>query len=152
MFADSLRAIIAQTLLPRIGGGRVAAREILFNTAPIANLIREGKTFQIPAIMQTSRRHGMTTLNDALLELVESGTVAPEEAYLHSFDKNGLATAFRGRGIDVSYVEAEPRSGQEELFDQENARRPWALGKLSNRCVPHERLSRRTVTSARGTH
>ena len=77
-----------------------------------AKLIREGKTFQISAVMQTSRRHGMTTLNDALLELVEAGTVAPEEAYLHSFDKNGLATAFRGRGIDVSYVEAEPTGRQ----------------------------------------
>jgi twitching motility protein PilT len=107
MFADSLRAIIAQTLLPRVGGGRVAAREILFNTAPIANLIREGKTFQIPAIMQTSRRHGMTTLNDALLELVEAGTVSAENAYVHSFDKNGLATAFRGKGIDVGFVEVE---------------------------------------------
>ncbi|HET9423900.1 MAG TPA: PilT/PilU family type 4a pilus ATPase, partial [Gemmatimonadaceae bacterium] len=64
MFADSLKAIIAQTLCRRVDGGRVAAREILFNTPPIANLIREAKTFQIPSIMQTSKRHGMTLLND----------------------------------------------------------------------------------------
>jgi twitching motility protein PilT len=121
MFAESLRAIIAQTLLPRIGGGRVAAREILFNTAAVANLIREGKTFQIPAVMQTSRRHGMTMLNDALMELVESGTVLPEEAYLHSFDKNALATAFRGRGIDVSFVETEaPTGGRPSGVSQRN--------------------------------
>ena len=71
MLADSLRGIISQTLVKRIGGGRVAAREVLFNTAPVANLIRERKTFQIASIMQTSKRLGMLTMNDALLELVD---------------------------------------------------------------------------------
>jgi hypothetical protein len=47
-----------------------------------------------------------------LLELVEAATVAPDEAYLHSFDKNGLATASRGNGIDVSFVEVEPTGRQ----------------------------------------
>jgi twitching motility protein PilT len=112
MFADSLRAIIAQTLVPRIGGGRVAAREILFNTPPIANLIREGKTFQIPAIMQTSKRHGMLMLNDALMDLVDAKTITPENAHLHSVDKNGLLTTMRARGIDTTpFADAEPASG-----------------------------------------
>jgi twitching motility protein PilT len=108
MFSDSLRAIIAQTLVPKIGGGRVAAREILFNTPPISNLIREGKTFQIPAIMQTSKRHGMLMLNDALMGLVDSKTITAETAYLHSHDKNGVLTTMRGRGIDTPFAEAEP--------------------------------------------
>jgi twitching motility protein PilT len=107
MFAGSLRAIIAQTLCRRIGGGRVAAREILFNTAPIANLIREGKTFQIPSIMQTSKRYGMAMLNDTLMELVEAGEISAEEAYLHSTDKIGMAAMFKGKGIDVGFVEAD---------------------------------------------
>jgi twitching motility protein PilT len=107
MFADSLRAIIAQTLVPRIGGGRVAAREILFNTAPVANLIREGKTFQIPSIMQTSKRHGMLMLNDSLMELVDSKTITPVDAYLHSPDKNGLLTTMKGKGIDTRFAETD---------------------------------------------
>jgi twitching motility protein PilT len=94
--------------VPKIGGGRVAAREILFNTPPISNLIREGKTFQIPAIMQTSKRHGMLMLNDALMGLVDSKTITAETAYLHSHDKNGVLTTMRGRGIDTPFAEAEP--------------------------------------------
>jgi twitching motility protein PilT len=107
MLADSLRAVIAQTLVPKIGGGRVAAREILFNTPPVANLIREGKTFQIASIMQTSRRHGMATLNDALMELVESRAITAEDAYLHSFDKNAIVVTMKGKGIATAFVETE---------------------------------------------
>jgi twitching motility protein PilT len=77
MLAESLKGVISQTLCRKIGGGRVAAREILLSIPAVANLIREGKTFQIPSIMQTSRRLGMVTLNDALLELVDSGQVEP---------------------------------------------------------------------------
>src|SRR2546422_146855 len=71
MLSESLRGVISQTLCKRLGGGRVAAREVLLSTPAIANLIREGKTFQIPSIMQTSKQLGMVTLNDALLDLVE---------------------------------------------------------------------------------
>jgi twitching motility protein PilT len=112
MFADSLRAIIAQTLVPKIGGGRVAAREVLFNTPPVANLIREGKTFQIPAIMQTSKKHGMLMLNDALMELVDAGMITAEDAYLHSHDKNGIATTMRARGIETPFADTESGSGR----------------------------------------
>src|SRR2546425_13379033 len=66
------KGVIAQTLCKRIAGGRVAAREILLTTPAISNLIREGKTFQIPSIIQTSKQLDMLTLNDALLELVRS--------------------------------------------------------------------------------
>ena len=66
MLSESLRGVIAQTLCKKIGGGRVAAREILLSIPAVSNLIREGKTFQIPSIMQTNRKVGMVTLNDAL--------------------------------------------------------------------------------------
>ncbi len=98
MLSESLKGVIAQTLCKKIGGGRVAAREILLTTPAIANLIREGKTFQIPSIMQTSRQIGMVTLNDALLELVEKKEITPDEAYLRAVEKAGLAATFKAKG------------------------------------------------------
>ncbi|HIJ80379.1 MAG TPA: type IV pilus twitching motility protein PilT [Desulfuromonadales bacterium] len=81
MLSESLKGVVAQTLLKKKGGGRVAALEILVVTNAVSNLIREGKTFQIPSIMQTGKNIGMQTLNDALIELVKSDTVEPQEAY-----------------------------------------------------------------------
>jgi twitching motility protein PilT len=99
MLAGSLRAVISQALCRRRGGGRVAAREIMFNTAAIANLIREKKMFQVHSIMQTSRAAGMTTLNDSLLDLVMTGAIDAGEAMSHAGDKAALATALRTKGI-----------------------------------------------------
>jgi twitching motility protein PilT len=81
MLSESLRGVVSQTLCKRRGGGRVAALEILIVTSPVANLIREGKTFQIPSTMQTGKSFGMQMLNEALLELVKSKQVEPDEAY-----------------------------------------------------------------------
>jgi twitching motility protein PilT len=82
MLSESLKGVISQVLCKKIGGGRVAAREIMLSTPSVSNLIREGKTFQLPSVLQTSRRLGMVTMNDALIELVDSGLVEPQEAYL----------------------------------------------------------------------
>ncbi|MEK6597467.1 MAG: type IV pilus twitching motility protein PilT [Gemmatimonadota bacterium] len=98
MLAECLRGVVAQVLCRRQGGGRVAAREILIATPSVTNLIREGKTFQIPSVMQTSRKAGMVTMNDALLKLVDAGQVDPEEAYLRATDKAGLRLALQSRG------------------------------------------------------
>ena len=98
MLAESFRGVVAQTLCKKKGGGRVAAYEILLATPAVANLIREGKTFQIPSIMQTNRKLGMVTLNDALLDLVERDVVEPKEAYFKAVDKAGLAAALRAKG------------------------------------------------------
>jgi twitching motility protein PilT len=99
MLADSLRAVVAQTLLKRIGGGRIAALEVLLSNPAVANLIRDGKTFQLPSILQTSKAQGMVLLNDALLELVKRGLVEPREAYMKAVDKNGLLSTFKSHGI-----------------------------------------------------
>ncbi len=99
LLAESLRGIVAQALCRKNGGGRVAAREILLVTPAVANLIREGKTFQLPALMQAARKAGMNTLNDALLELVEKKAVDPDEAYLRAPEKAVLATALKQKGI-----------------------------------------------------
>jgi twitching motility protein PilT len=80
MLAESLQGVIAQTLCKKKGGGRVAALEVLVVNAAISNLIREGKTFQLPSLMQTGRSLGMRTMNDALMELVTKNVVEPQEA------------------------------------------------------------------------
>jgi twitching motility protein PilT len=98
MLSESLKGVISQTLCKKLGGGRVAAREILLTTPAISNLIREGKTFQIPSIIQTSKQLGMLTLNDALLELVEKKEVSPDEAYMKSVEKAGLTASLKAKG------------------------------------------------------
>jgi twitching motility protein PilT len=98
-------------LCKKIGGGRVAAREILLSTLAISNLIREAKTFQITSVMQTSRRSGMMTLNDALIELVDGGQVEPKEAYMKATDKVGFSQALRSRGHDTSFVDGDAAPG-----------------------------------------
>jgi twitching motility protein PilT len=108
MLSESLKGVVSQVLCKKIGGGRVAAREILLVTPAISNLIREGKTFQIPSIMQTSKRIGMITMNDTLLGLVEQKLVEPKEAYMKSVDKGGFVNQLKAKGFDVSFVEADP--------------------------------------------
>ncbi len=101
MLADSLKGVIAQTLCKRIGGGRAAALEVLLVTPAISNLIREGKTYQVPSIMQTSRKHGMSLLNDSLNALVQSKTITAREAHLRAIDKAGLLTLFQMDGTPL---------------------------------------------------
>ena len=104
MLSESLRGVISQTLCKKIGGGRVAAREILLMIPAISNLIREGKTFHIPSVMQTKRKAGMVTLNDALMELVDGKQVEPKEAYMKAVEKAGFAAALRAKRHDVSFL------------------------------------------------
>jgi twitching motility protein PilT len=104
MLSESLKGVISQTLCKKIGGGRVAAREILLATPAISNLIREGKTFQIPSIIQTSKKLGMLTLNDALLELVEKKVIEPDEAYLRSVEKAGLVSSLKAKGFKLTLL------------------------------------------------
>lgn len=90
MLSESLKGVIAQTLLPKKGGGRVAALEVLIVSPAISNLIREGKTFQIPSAMQTGKAQGMVMLNDALFAHVQKGLVEPRDAYIKAVDKTGF--------------------------------------------------------------
>jgi twitching motility protein PilT len=80
MFAESLVGIITQTLVKKIGGGRVAALEILAGTPALKNVIREGKTHQVPSLLQVSAKAGMQTLEAALADLVAKRVVTLEEA------------------------------------------------------------------------
>ncbi|MDP6503255.1 MAG: ATPase, T2SS/T4P/T4SS family, partial [Planctomycetota bacterium] len=95
MLAESLQGVIAQNLLKKKTKGRAAALEILIVNTAIANLIREGKTFQIPSSMQVGAREGMVLLNDALLRLVAEGQVEAAEALNKAVDKKDLQQKLR---------------------------------------------------------
>jgi twitching motility protein PilT len=102
MLADSLKGVIAQTLCKRIEGGRIAAAEILVITPAVAANIREGKTHQIPSLMQVGKNVGMRTFIDDLLELVQKGIISPEEAYENSVDKPFMERKLHEEGIEFS--------------------------------------------------
>jgi twitching motility protein PilT len=104
MLSESLRGVISQTLLKKIGGGRVAALEVLIVNNAISNLIREGKTFQIASAMQTGRALGNVTLNDALMELVSKKVSTPEEAYTKAVDKSGFESLLKRNNIDTRFT------------------------------------------------
>ena len=101
MLASSLKGVISQMLCKKIGGGRVPALEVMIGTSPIQNLIREAKIFQIPSVMQTSRKQGMCLMNDSLLELVKKRVVEPGEAVAKAVDKVGLRGMFESNGISL---------------------------------------------------
>lgn len=91
MLSESLKGVLCQQLLRRTDkSGRLAALEILFCKTAIANLIREGKTFQIPSVMQTSKGEGMQLLDQAIMDFLMQKKIAPDEAYLKANDKNAF--------------------------------------------------------------
>ncbi len=98
MLAESLVAIIAQQLLKTADGkGRVAAHEILIGNSALASMIREGKTYQIPNIMQVGQSQGMQTMDMALERLVEKGTISVEVAMEKAIDKDSFQKAMTNK-------------------------------------------------------
>ncbi len=87
-FADSIEAIVTQTLCKKKAGGRVAALELLVATPAVRNLIREGKVHQIPSAMQVGQKDGMQTMDMALIELATRGIITREEAQTKSMTPN----------------------------------------------------------------
>ena len=95
--SDTLEGIIYQVLLPRSHGqGRVAAVEVLLATAAVRNLIREGKTHQMPNAIQTGGQYGMQSLNQSLRALCQYGMISPEEALARSTDAEELKQMLGG--------------------------------------------------------
>jgi len=90
MLSESLRSVIAQTLLKKIGGGRIAAWEIMVGTPAIRNLIREDKVAQMYSAIQTGQAHGMQTMDQALKELVQRGIVSRVDAKAKAQNKDQL--------------------------------------------------------------
>jgi pilus retraction protein PilT len=93
--AATLQGVVCQTLVKRVDDGRVVATEVMFATSAISNLIREGKTFQIPSAMQAGRGLGMHTLDQHLAELVDAGVISRASAEEKAQDLAGLAQLIR---------------------------------------------------------
>jgi twitching motility protein PilT len=90
LLANTIEAVFAQQLIPMIGGGRVAAIEVMLANAAIRNLIREGKTHQIYSIMETQSGQGMITMDRALADLHRNGYITYEEAVNRAMDKENF--------------------------------------------------------------
>ncbi len=109
MFAESIQAVVTQTLLKKRAGGRIAALEILIGTSAVRNLIRENKIHQIPSMLQTGQSFGMQTMDMALTELASRGVVTKEEAQAKSMTSNLFGAPIPGSGP------ADPRAAQQRL-------------------------------------
>ncbi len=103
--ADALKAVVSQTLFKRVDiKGRVAALEILICTPAVRNLIRDAKTYQIPSTMQTGKKYGMQTLDDAIMEILQKGMISPDDAYTNSIDKSKFLPFLRKAPTDFTDV------------------------------------------------
>lgn len=103
--ADALRAVVSQTMFKRVDiKGRCVALEILIATPAVRNLIREGKSYQIPSAMQTGKKYGMRTLDDAIMELLQKGWIDPAEAYNKSINKEKFVQLLKKPPEDFTEV------------------------------------------------
>jgi twitching motility protein PilT len=89
--SEALKGVVAQSLFPKIGGGRVAALEVLICNVAVANLIRENKTHQIVSIMQTNRKFGMKTLDESIADLLKAKLITAQMAYEKALNKEMFA-------------------------------------------------------------
>jgi twitching motility protein PilT len=87
ILGETIRAVLAQQLIPQVGGGRVAALEILFSSPAIGNMIREGKTPQVTSAIQTGSRDGMIDMDTSIRRLYEAGRITGRAAYDKAIDK-----------------------------------------------------------------
>ncbi len=94
--SNILQAICSQRLIPSIGGGRTAATEILIATPAVRNIIREGKTHQLEAVIQTGADHGMQSMDRTLINLVHNGSITFDEARNYAVDLEELERLMRG--------------------------------------------------------
>ena len=94
-----------QVLVRKPTGGRLAAREVLLNTAAVASLIADGKTSQLPLAIEAGRKGGMMSLNDSLAALVQTSAVDLREAYRRAADRRGFLEMLQRNGVDTSAIE-----------------------------------------------
>ncbi|HEV2283860.1 MAG TPA: type IV pilus twitching motility protein PilT [bacterium] len=107
--SEALLGVLAQTLIPRVDGrGRVAAIELLIATPAIRNLIREGKTFQIPSMIETGAKEGMTSLDQSLRDLLRRGLISPEDAFIRAVDRDAFAGGSPARIAAAPVAAAKP--------------------------------------------
>jgi len=103
--SDALKAVVSQTLFKRVDvKGRCAALEILIATPAVRNLIRDSKTFQILSTMQTGKKYGMQTLDDAIMALLDKKMISPDDAYSNSIEKSKFLKFLRKAPTDFTEV------------------------------------------------
>jgi twitching motility protein PilT len=141
LLANTLTAVIAQTLCKRNDGGRAAAAEVLIATSAVRAMIRDEKTHQLPTAIQVGHNVGMRSFTDSLYQMVIDGIVTPREAYLKAIDKNSIEQKFEEAGITVDKTlteipKAETFSGEistEEMNDPDFLKeRAWLLATNRN--------------------
>ncbi len=125
----NLKAVISQRLLPKVGGGRVAAIEILINSPLIQDLIFKGKVHEIKEIMQKSKEAGMQTFDMALFDLYESGTITYEDAMRAADSMNELRLRIKLEGKDANERDAlGEMDGLSILADDDDSEVPVDFG------------------------
>jgi len=103
--ADALKAVVSQALFKRVDiRGRVAALEVLICTPAVRNLIRESKTYQIPSVMQTGKKYGMQTVDDAIMALLEKKKISAEDAYTNCIEKQKFVKFLRRPPTDFTEI------------------------------------------------
>ena len=125
MLSESLRAVISQTLMKRVGGGRIAAHEIMIGTPAIRNLIREGKIAQMYSAIQTGQGQGMQTLDQCLQELVQKGVVSREEAQVQG--------AKQGQHLNGARTSHTADAGSAQAHGREEGLGPFHHGRIPAR-------------------
>ncbi|NCD34679.1 MAG: type IV pilus twitching motility protein PilT [Spartobacteria bacterium] len=154
MLADTLVGIVAQTLCKKIGGGRIAATEILVVTPAVASNIREGKTHQIPSAMQTGKVYGMQMFGECLLDQVQQGIITPQEAYLKAIDKEFMIQKFKENGITVDLKVIDFHVPGDDAHDDQDQELQEIFGDLKNRLTgnPHDYEALRHMALIMSTH
>ena len=101
--AEGLRAVISQVLFKRVDKiGRIVALEIMIANPAVRNLIREAKVHQIPSMIQTGKKYGMTLLDDSIMELFKRGIISADDAYAKANDKARFRPLLRGAPMDFT--------------------------------------------------
>lgn len=102
--AQHLRAVVGQVLLPKIGGGRIVARELLLNSPAVASVLAAGKIAHLATAIAAGRNQGMVPLSDVLVDLVRTGVVSATDAYGQAADQTGFLDDLQRLGIDTSFA------------------------------------------------
>ena len=100
VLGETIRAVVAQQLLPKVGGGRVAALEILFASPAVGNMIREGKTGQITSTIQTGTKEGMVSMDASIRKLFDEGKITARAAYDKAIDKEAFKALLGGAAVE----------------------------------------------------
>lgn len=103
--SEMFRGAVAQSLVKKVGGGLIAARELMLATAPVTRVIGEGQLGQLPLVFESGRKYGMVSFTDALAEYVRAGTVDVREAFRKAPDRERLLERLKRDGVDTSIVE-----------------------------------------------